>query len=92
MHWLAAHSPPDLVELVIAERLSTRSHGRLLWRRLRVRINELEYRLAQEQTDGVTGRDLLARAREPIGELEEAQAAVRVLETIGPYLSERRPH
>lgn len=61
MHWLAAHSSPDLVA---AERLSARSHGRWLWRRLRMRINELE----------------------------EAQVAVRVLETIGPYLSERRPH
>lgn len=92
MHWLAAHSPPGLVELVATERLSARSHGRWLWRRLRVRINDLEYRLAQEQIDGVTGRDLQARAREAIGELEEARAAVQVLETIGPYLSERRPH
>ncbi|MBB5495785.1 hypothetical protein [Nocardiopsis metallicus] len=88
-HWLAVHSPVGLTRQVAAGHLSARSHGRMLWRHLTERRLLLEEQLVQEQTDGITGRQLQARAEGAVEELAEACEILRVLELIGPHLPGR---
>lgn len=88
-HWLTAHSPTALTQQVAELDLSPRSHGRHLWRHLTHHIATLEADLDQEQVDGITGRALAARSDGAVEELAEAREALRILETIGPYLPGR---
>ncbi|MFE9247064.1 hypothetical protein [Nocardiopsis sp. NPDC006938] len=88
-HWLAAHSPPHLVQQVTARRASPRAHGRALWRHLTERRAVLEEHLAQERADGITDRALAVREGDRLQELDEVDDLVRILETIGPHLPER---
>ncbi|MFE9247149.1 hypothetical protein [Nocardiopsis sp. NPDC006938] len=83
------NSPTDLNQLAAEQHLSPRSHGRRLWRHLCDRRAALEEALAQVQADGVTDRALQVREGEHLQELEETQAALSVLERIGPFLSDR---
>ena len=89
VHWLTAHSPTALTQQVTELGLSPRSHGRHLWRHLTRRVTTLEADLDQEQVDGITGQALTARTEGAVEELAETREALRVLETIGPYLPGR---
>jgi hypothetical protein len=83
------HSPRALTEQAAADHLSARVHGRLLWKHLVERRAVLEQQLAQEEADGITGRQLRGRAEGSVEELAETREALRILELIGPHLPGR---